>query len=104
MNKQDLRARMINGTQKCCWCPMCEQDGKRAKIFGAWIVKTTLVFVCSYGVCEECLTSTMNAPQRLRTKLLDNVEQSLAKKYPQVWSKLPPDYFSQSSQPTPPSS
>lgn len=91
MSKKELKARMINGTQIRCWCPMCEQDSQRATIIAPWISPVG-VLVCVYGVCEQCGKTMIDAPVPLRSGMMDRVEQHLLTKYPALWSKLPIGY------------
>lgn len=96
MNRVELKARMINGSQKNCWCPLCEQDGKQAAFFVPWISPVG-VLVCVYGACADCSATVQNAPDKLRSGIMDRIEQHLLNKYPELWKKLPSGYSPTSS-------
>lgn len=96
MNKSELKARMINHTKGGAWCPLCQQEDKQVVVIAPWISPEN-VLVCVYGVCSECSGTVFDAPDRLKSSLMDRIEQHLLARYPELWRKLPDGYS-----PTPP--
>lgn len=74
-----------------CWCIACDKKNRDAETLCFWEHEDIGV-VCTYLVCKSCYCRVEKMPANEQQKVMDEVEDEIVSRYPEVLARLPDDW------------
>lgn len=74
-----------------CWCFICDKKHRDSEFMGFWAHKD-VGMVCTYWICNACYRKTGRLPIDEQRKVMQEVENEIVSRYPEVLARLPDDW------------
>jgi len=107
MTQEELNSNPVNGSIAEFDCPMCGKH-RAGGVKCLWYDRKSVPeggmeapFICLYVICRKCLKMIVDATRDQQIVFVEQCEQTLLQEHPELWDRIPDNYFTEPEGTTP---